>query len=910
MRLTIGIGAAVAVAALTVLASIVGIDYLVDIWWFDALGYGFYYWQRMLYRYGVLAAVTLLFFLVFFINFWTAARFLKKNPVAEDAPGRSKSRTLSKHFQTASIWFYGPLSLALSIPIALPLFKRWESVLFYIFGGRMGVVDPYLGRDVSFYLFSFPIYTLIQNRLLLALALLAVGLVVLYISKNRLLQRPLLEFSRGAKWHLSLLVGALFGIEIWDFMLQRYALVYDTSHQTLFQGPGYVQMKVVLPLIWACMIFLAATAASLIVVIQLRKGYKTCVGLVLVFSAVLALRYTDALPQLVQTYIVKPNEIEKESPFIDRHIRATLDAYKLTDVQVRNFAHERFPADKAMPQVADVLRNIPVWDAETLAEVFHQLQELRTYYFFPLVSVGRYTVQNRQQQVFLSPREIEFSNLPGGARNWINEHLTYTHGFGVVMTPASRVSGDAMTWYLHNIPPESQYGLTIEQPRIYYGMGKYTYSIVPNRSGEMDYPKGDTNATTNYDGSGGVEISSLLRKFLFAYHLKNRNIFFSTKITDQSKLLFRRNIIERIRHLVPYLLLDETPYVAVTSKGVYWIVDAYTTADSYPASQPYEGADRAFNYIRNAVKIVVDAYHGSVKLYIYDEDDPIIKAYDAIYPGLFQPKDKLAADLRAHIRYPKDLFDIQMRIYAKYHQTDPQVFYQQEDLWTFAEAMGDSTTVPLQPYYVTLDLIESGKLDFMLLLPMFPKGRDNLRAMAIAGCDPDNYGKLIITSFPKGELVYGPAQIDALINQDPDIAEQFTLWDQAGSQIVRGKMIILPLGNSVLFIQPVYLKATSRVKIPELQRIIMSEGETVVMETSVQRAYEELKRRVAGQTGEINDTEPATAVPPNAPQQEPEPVPEPIQSPPVGQQPGVSNPPPPPNPGQTQEATQPSPPDS
>jgi uncharacterized membrane protein (UPF0182 family) len=374
-----------------------------------------------------------------------------------------------------------------------------------------------------------------------------------------------------------------------------------------------------------------------------------------------------------------------------------------------------------------------------------------------------------------------------------------------------------------------------------------------------------------------VKISSLFRKFLFAYHLKNKNIFFSTKITDQSKLLFRRNILERIRHLVPFLQLDQTPYVAVTPKGIYWIVDAYTTADSYPASAPLGEEERSFNYIRNAVKIVVDAYHGSVNLYIYDEEDPIIRAYDRIYPGLFKTKAQLPADLRARVRYPKDLFDIQMRIYAKYHQTDPQLFYQQEDLWTFAEALGDNNTVPRQPYYVTLDLIESGKLDFMLLLPMFPKDRDNLRAMAIAGCDPENYGKLIITNFPKGELVYGPAQIDALINQDPEIAEQFTLWDQAGSQIVRGKMIILPLGNSVLFIQPVYLKATSRVSIPKLQRIIMSEGETVVMETSIQKAYDELKRRVDGQAMEENE-----AVEPSM--HEDEKMPEPTQLPPAEQQ--------------------------
>ncbi|MGA6924328.1 MAG: UPF0182 family protein, partial [Desulfosarcina sp.] len=430
------------------------------------------------------------------------------------------------------------------------------------------------------------------------------------------------------------------------------------------------------------------------------------------------------------------------------------------------------------------------------------------------------------------------------ARNWINEHLTYTHGYGAVMTPASQDGGTAMTWFMHGIPPRSDYGIFTEQPRIYYGLETYNYSIAPNGAGELDYPKGSDNVMTDYVGRGGVPIASLFRKFLLAYYLKNKNVFFSTKITEQSKLLIRRNILERIRYLVPYLQFDQQPYVAVTPSGIYWIVNAFTTSANYPAAAPMNIGGHAFNYVRDAVTIVVDAYHGSIDLYMYDRNDPIVDAYDRIYPGLLHDRKDLPDTLRQHVRYPKDLFDVQMQIYAKYHQEDTQVFYQQEDLWTFAEGVGKDNTVPLRPYYVTLDLIDSGQLDFLLLLPMFPKNRDNLRAVAIAGCDPDNYGKLIVYNFPKGELVHGPAQIDALINQDPDISQQFTLWDQAGSKVERGKMIILPMGNSVLFIQPVYLEATSRVKIPELQGIIMSEGEVVVMETSVKGAYDELKRRI------------------------------------------------------------------
>ena len=836
--------------AAAAVASVFGIGYLIEIWWFDALGYNFYFWQRVLYRYAVFSFAAVLFFSIFFLNFWMATRFRKIKDIKGLDSQKNNARGLVRGIQAGSAWFYGPVSLALGIGLALPIFQQWEGFLFYLFGRDMGTVDPFLKKDVAFYLFAYPIYSLVQQRLILAVLLLGIVLAIFYTAKNHLLQRKWFQYGRGARWHMSLVAAGLCALGIWGFMLQRYDLLYDASHQGLFDGPGYVQMNVVLPLIWLCMGALAAVALALVVAIQWGKGFKTCLTLVLVFALSLALREFDFLPRMVQTYVVKPNEIEKESPYIAKHIQATLDAYQLNDIDVRAFDYGPFPQEQKDRQVDDVLRNVPVWDEETLATVFQQLQELRTYYMFPLVSVGRYFIGNRQQQVFLSPREIEFANLPGGARNWINEHLTYTHGFGAVMTPASQVSGRTITWYLHNIPPESRFGLTIEQPRIYYGLGTYNYSIVPNRTGEMDYPKGNRNVSYHYSGKGGLPISSLFRKFLFAYHLGNKDLFFTTKITERSKLLIRRNIIERIEFLVPFLKLDATPYVAVTPKGIYWIVDAYTTSSHYPAAASSGQEGEAFNYIRNSVKIVVDAYHGSVDLYIFDEKDPIVQAYDRIYPGLFQTQADMPAALKAHVRYPTDFFDIQMRVYAKYHQKDPQVFYQQEDLWTFAGASGENSAVPKKPYYVSLDLFESNQVDFMLIMPMLPKNRDNLRAVAVAGCDPGNYGELVVYNFPKGELVYGPAQIDAMVNQDPDIAEQFTLWDQAGSEILRGKMIILPVGSSILFIQPVYLKATSRVKIPELQRIIMSVEETVVMAPTVHAAYAELKRRMSRDVAE------------------------------------------------------------
>ena len=843
--LLIGGGILILLLILGGVISVMTVDSLVDIWWFDSMGYLFYYWQRLTYRYVVFFSVTIFFFLIFFLNFQIASRVLRRLPDLRENTD-SKSASILKHFQAGSLFFYTPLSLVLSLPLAIPIYHHWERFLFYIFGPAMGIKDPFFSTDISFYMFALPIYSLLQRPLLVAVSVMLVALLILYIIKNRILTKRLFDFSNIAKWHLSILLLVILGLEILDFMLQRYGLAYDAGHQPLFSGPGYIQMRVTLPLIWLSLLFIAVSAISLVVVLQFKKGHKVFIGSLICLALALTVRYTDFLPGFIQTYWVKPNEIIKESPYIQKNITAALDAFNLSEVETRSFEHQRFPVNTTVEQVQNVLRNVPVWDSDTLKSVYEQLQELRTYYTFPQVSVGRYTVSGEYQQVFMSLRELSYEQLPGGTQNWINDHLLYTHGFGAVMSSASQEGGLSMDWYLHNIPPKSDYGLTLDEPRIYYGLTPYPYALAPNKVGELDYPKGNSNAKTDYQGKGGVPISSLARKFLFAYYLKDKNIFLSTKINDKTKLLFRRQIMDRIHTIAPFLLLDKNPYAVYTPKGLFWIVDAYTYCNRYPAAPMVTLNDTQMNYVRNSVKIVVDAYNGSVDFYIYDAKDPIIKAYNRIYPGLFKSRDNMPADLKPHVRYPKDLFDIQMQIYAKYHQTDPQVFYQQEDLWTFAEKqdLEEDSTVPDKPYYLTLDLIKPGKLDFMLLLPMFPKGKDNLRSMAVAGCDDENYGRIIIYDFPKGELVFGPAQINATINQDPNIARAFTLWDQAGSSVVRGKMTILLVENSVFFIQPVYLKATSRVQIPELQRIIMSEGRVAVMKTSLEEAYMEIRQRV------------------------------------------------------------------
>ena len=385
--------------------------------------------------------------------------------------------------------------------------------------------------------------------------------------------------------------------------------------------------------------------------------------------------------------------------------------------------------------------------------------------------------------------------------------------------------------------------------------------------GEIDYPEQDTFVTSNYGGSVGVPLSSLFRKLLFAVYFKDKNIFFTTKTVDGSKILFRRNFQEAIDTLTPFLTIDHDPYIVVTDKDLFWIQDAYTTSGWYPHSPDFADGQ---NYIRNSVKIVVNAYDGTIDYYISDAGDPIIRAYDRMYPGLLKPLDRLPEVLKEHIRYPRDIFKIQMDIYAKYHQINPETFYQQEDIWEFArqpsEAKNRQETEPMDPYYLTLNLITKNKQEFLMLAPMCPKNRPNLRALAIAGCDKDHYGKIYVYSFPKGEQVYGPDQISALVDQDTTIAEQFTLWDQVGSEVQRGRMIILPIGNVVFYIQPVYLTSSTRLKIPQLQRLIVSQGDVVAMEDSLEKAFQkieqELKFRIKWEEEEPADMpKPETSAP-------------------------------------------------
>jgi len=820
-------------------------DFTIDLWWFESLGYEKYFWQRAIYRYIIFSSATVIFFVVFFANFWITSRVLTKPQETTGTGGETEQRRIKRiveNFRYGSMRVYIPLAIILAIVLAYPMFKEWEKVLLFVFSAPSGVTDPTFSKDISFYLFSLPFYKLIEKRFAIIFIIITAATFILYALEIRLLKRTFdrFAFPKPVRVHLSILLAGLVFIAIWHLMIMRYELVYTSSHSS-FYGPGYVEMNVRLPLIWLTTIFIALGGIFLVVFFNSGKGWKP-LGIAIILAAIsYGLLQSNVITDRVQKYIVKPNELSKELPYIKRSIQATLQAYNLQDAEIKEYRPESDGIIGKAEEIKRILRNIPVWDRDLLHDVYKQLQGLRPYYDFTSVDVDRYTVGGFSQQVFIASRELSIEKLPDTAKNWVNLHMKYTHGHGVVVTPAIQGGEEPITWFVKDLPPRSSYGFTLNQFSIYYGKANYTYAIVPNKLGEVGYPQGETITTENYNGTGGVPLSSILKKAVFAIHFKDRNIFFTTNVTKESRMMFRRNIVEIAQMLTPYLGLDKDPYVVVAKGKLFWIIDAYTFSNRYPNAEPFS---EAINYIRNSVKIVIDAYNGSANFYITDPGDPIIQAYRRAYPGFFKDISSMDEELRSHIRYPQDIFEIQMAMFARYHQTNPENFYKQDDAWRFSRTFRNGAEKIIHPYYLTLNIFDPDKAEFLLIQPFSPRGLDLLRAIATVSSDGARYGKITVLAFPKETQVYGPSQVDAIIDQDTTVSQQFTLWNQIGSAVERGNIIILPYAGSVIYIQPVYLKATAGVTIPELKRLIIAHEDMVVMDASLEGAFSQLIERI------------------------------------------------------------------
>jgi len=528
-------------------------------------------------------------------------------------------------------------------------------------------------------------------------------------------------------------------------------------------------------------------------------------------------------PGIIQQYIVKPNELAKETPYIKNNIRYTRLAYGFDKA-----LEEPFPVNDSMSyddikKNESTIHNIRLWDRRPLIQTYKQLQEIRLYYDFNSVDVDRYHLQNKYTEVALAGRELPASQLPERARTWVNMHLVYTHGYGIVMSPVNEFTSDGLPKFIvQDIPPRSSSSIAITQPEIYYGEETDEFTIVHTTTKEFDYPKGDQNEYASYQGKGGVQLSSYFRRLVYSLNLSDLNIILSRYITDQSRVMFHRVITDRDRTIAPFLAYDSDPYMVVGENGhLYWIHDAYTTTNMFPYSEPVNlGRDRSgINYIRNSVKVVIDAYNGDVSYYIIDPTDPLVQTYSKIFPVLFKPVKDMPKFLKAHIRYPMDLFIIQAKMYATYHMTDPQVFYNREDLWSIPQEIYKNTQQSILPYYIIMKLPGAESEEFILMLPLTPSKKDNMVAWMCARCDGDNYGQLLFYTLSKEKLIYGPMQIEARINQQPSISSELTLWGQQGSSVIRGNLLIIPIAHSFIYVEPVYLQSEQG-EIPQLKRVI------------------------------------------------------------------------------------------
>jgi uncharacterized membrane protein (UPF0182 family) len=851
-----------ALAGATIVAAIVlyvafyfvFLDFFVDLWWFRSLEFEGYFWLRILYRFIFSGAVTLFFFAIFMFHFWIASHYLGLNPPDEvllDDAKRRRFQRFADVFMSGSIRVYSIISLILAIAIAIPFYLQWEDALLFFFGSSAGIEDPVYNNDISFYLFSYPIYMLIQKELLTTAVLVLMATGILYWVEHFFIPNQGKEFPTGAKIHLTVLFGFVVLFVVWGFMLDRFSLLYGSFREPVFFGPSFIDLRFRLPVIWLeILTFLVFSGSAIFYVFAERHRSKLQVFLALLcFLAVQSIQNIEFIPKLLDQFIVKPNFTRTEGPSMRYNIDATMAAYDLNNINTIDLTIN-LDATKDIEQWANQknFENIPVWDREFLIDSYKQLQGIRPYYTFPTVDEDRYFVRGHYQQVNLAARETNVQNLLKEAQNWENTHLRYTHGYGAVMSPAAQDADIPIVWYLRDLNLTSDVGFSVKHPDIYYGLENYKYAIAPNKLITQNISGTDPEMTSNYQGNSGVPIPTYFTKMLFSFYFKDEKIFFSPNISTDSKLLIRRNIIERITTLTPYLHLDKDPYLVVDNDRFYWIQDAYTVSNLYPAAKPaaddFMDGELEFNYIRNSVKIVVDAYDGSVDYYIADAKDPIIAAYSRAYPGVFKKLDELPKNLLPHLRYPRELYYMQMKIFAKYHQNTPEAFYEQAETWQYAKVNGEA----VMPYFITMNFGRcNGLEEFVMINPMTPVNSNNLSMVGVAGtidhsqCSPNSYKPgITIFKFPKDVQVNGPSQVNALIDQNPDIAAQFTLWNQQGSEVKKGRMVILPMGNSILYVQPIYMLA-SKTKMPELARVIVSIGNQVVMDKTLATAFTRLK---------------------------------------------------------------------
>lgn len=769
---------------------------------------------------------------VFVMSFVIAALVLMGNwLLARRRAIRDTSPFMPQFLTPSGIgWLIAAVALFLAFTFASGAASLWEELLLFLNRIPFDIQDPIFDLDVGFYIFALPVYEFLQGWLLSLVLLALLGILPIYAINN------LPDIQQG-RWrpqesvlfrhHITILGGLFLLFWAVGYLFDIYGLLY--SPRGVVFGASYTDMNASLWALRAQFLFMLVTALALF------YNYFRFSPRPVLISAGLWLFATFIIgglyPGLLQRYAVEPNEIVREQPFIDHNIQFTRQAFDLNRIEVRPWDNVSVLSEEDLEINEDIVKNVRLWDYRPLQRTYEELQALRPYYQFSQVDIDRYEIDGEIRQVMLAGRELNKDNLP--APSWVNRNLEFTHGYGIVMNPVDSVTSDGQPeFFIQDLPPQSVIDLQVERPEIYYGEMTNDAVFVGSDREEFSYPSGSENVYSSYEGDGGVPLDSFFKRVAFAIRLGDANVLLSDEIDSDTKVQFHRQIAERVRQITPFLAMDQDPYIVALADRLVWIQDAYTLSSKYPYSTP---APTGINYLRNSVKIVVDAYDGSVDYYVADPNDPIIQAYDAALPGLFKPFEEFPQDLRSHVRYPQDLFDIQAEQYLAYHMIDTRVFYNKEDLWAIPTEIFDGNEQPMEPYYVYLRLREEKEPEYLLIQPFSPAGKQNMISWMAARNDPENYGDLVVYELPKQELVFGPLQVEGRIDQEPEISQQFSLWDQRGSRVIRGNLLVIPLSDSFVFVEPIYLLSETNA-LPELKQVIVATDNRIAMRETLGEA--------------------------------------------------------------------------
>jgi uncharacterized membrane protein (UPF0182 family) len=798
--------------------------------WFKEVGFEGVFVRRLNAQALVFGIAFVSVFLVLFFNLRFARRALSRPQIVlgTGIDGRSiaiDSGRISGLSMTVAI--------VVALLVGISAASNWLMWLSSFHAQPFGHVDAMFGKDVSYYVFILPALRAIRQLALVTFALSLIGAGLYYVLSGSFVIEarsstsfwPRLRLIPSARRHLGILIAILFLLVAWGTWLDVYGLLTSPSTPAVGYGISYTDAHARIPFLRVQLIVLVIGAVLALMYGFTRRGWP----LMLAIGSYLLIAVTGTVyGAFLQRVVVSPNELEREQPFIMRNMEATRKAYGLEDVEERQLSGS---AELSAPDIisnAATIENVRLWDHQPLLQTFAQIQEIRTYYDFASVDNDRYVINGKLRQVMLSARELNTDSLQN--RTWISERLTYTHGYGLTLGPVNQVTTEGLpVLFIRDLPPVSTVDIKIDQPSLYFGEVSNDYVIVRSKQPEFHYPReGDDNAMTTYDGTGGVQLGGLLRRMLFAVRFASTDILFTDRIRSDSRILFHRRVADRVETLAPFLTFDHDPYLVVADGRLFWIQDAYTTTANYPYSTPIVRSSGTFNYIRNSVKIVIDAYHGTTSLYLADPADPLALTMQRVFPGIFRPMEDMPASLRQHVRYPEDIFQYQAAVFQGYHMTNPQVFYTKEDQWQVPMLEVERTTVPMQPYYTIMRLPGQKHPEFIQMLPFTPRLKDNLSAWMVARSDGEHYGKLMVFQFPKQKIVYGPKQIVGRISQDEIISPQVTLWDQQGSQVIWGTLLVIPVNESLLYVRPLYLRAAEG-RIPELKRVIVAYQNRIVM---------------------------------------------------------------------------------